>query len=84
MPQQVEELSIVASISVPGVVVLVERQWGARIVLIIIIRITEKAPGNPAPVEAIVPGHTNHILAHPHGRRTMAPANPPSIRMIMI
>ena len=84
MPQQVEELSIAASISAPGVVALVEKQWEARIVLTIIIRITEKAPGNPVPVEAIVPGHTNHLLAHPHGRRTLAPANPPSIRMIMI
>ena len=53
MPQQVEELSIAASISVLGVVALVEKQWEVRIVLTTIMRITEKALGNPTPAEAM-------------------------------
>ena len=61
MPQQVEELSIAASISVLGVVALVEKQWEVRIVLTTIIRITEKALGNPTPAEAIVLDHTMSI-----------------------
>ena len=84
MQQQAEELSIAASISVLGVVALVEKQWEVRIVLTTIIRITEKALGNPTPAEAIVLDHTNHQMAHPHGRRAPDLANPPLIRMIMI